>query len=216
MKPFCLLFLLLCLPATRPAGAQEPYFPPERREELRREIDFGAAEEPPAEAPQPDNAPRLDLGLTGKIFVGGLVAAALGGLLFVILRDARRSSRQKRADTGLPPSAVEDEVLVRRGVDPARIEEAEAAGRYELALRYHYLAALHRLDAAGLIRYRKDHGNREYRAQLAASGLGDDFAQLARAYERHWYGQYPLAAAAYPTLRDRIRDLAADAQTAGQ
>ena len=214
MKPFALLFLLLCLLGTRSSAAQEPYFPPDRREELRREIDFGVAEEAPEMVPPSDNAPRLDLGLTGKILVGALVAGSLGALLFMILRDARRNSRNKPVLEVPPAAAIEEEVMVRRGVDPARIAEAESGGRYDLALRYHYLLALHRLDTAGLIRYRKDHGNREYRAQLADGGLREEFSQLARAYERHWYGQYPLAAAAYPALRDRFRALAGQAQPA--
>ena len=209
------LFLLLCLCTARSSAAQDPYFPAERREELRREIDFGVAEETPEIAPQPDDAPRLDLGRTGKILAGGLVAGSLVGLLYFIARDARRSRREKPAGAAPVPPAMEEEAMVRQGVDPARIEEAEADGYYELALRYQYLSALHRLDAAGLIRYRKDHGNREYRAQLAASGLGAEFTHLARAYERHWFGQYALPAGAYSGLRDRLQGLGRQAATTG-
>ena len=214
MKPTRLFYLLFCLLMAGSVGGQDPFFPAERRAELQREIDFGVADDDPEPA-RPASAPRIDLGLTGKLLVGGLLAAGLGAVLFVILRDAGRSSKKSSPDTSPAATAAEEERLVRRGVDPARIEEAEASGQYALALRYHYLSALHRLDTAGLIRYRKDHGNREYRQQLPDDGRREEFGALARAYERYWFGQYPLASAVYPTLRDRFRRLADNPHTAG-
>ena len=213
MKPRRPFYLLFCLLLAASVGGQDPFFPAERRAELQREIDFGVPEDG-AEPARPASSPRIDLGLTGKLLVGGLLAAGLGAVLFVTLRDARRSKKPSPA-TSPAATAAEEERLVRRGVDPARIEEAEASGQYELALRYHYLSALHRLDTAGLIRYRKDHGNREYRQQLPDDGRREEFGALARAYERYWFGQYPLASAVYPTLRDRFRRLADNPHTAG-
>lgn len=193
--------LLLCTAYLR---AQEPFFPPERLEELRREITFGDASDSPPEDPAPPTIP-LDPGPVVQVLIGSVLVIGLGGLLYLILRShSRRKAKPSAATVSDASEAVEDASLVREGVDPARIARAEAAGRYDLAVRLLYLHTLQRLDAAGLIRYRRDLGNHVYRRQLPDGAIRTDFALVATAYERHWFGQYGLDAAAYGPLRNRF------------
>jgi Domain of unknown function (DUF4129) len=75
--------------------------------------------------------------------------------------------------------------------------EAFAEGKYAEAIRLALLSLIARLEKQGLLRYDTTRTNREYQAELRrrASDLAVSFGQLARIYERAWYGRVPAGRA---------------------
>ncbi len=68
--------------------------------------------------------------------------------------------------------------------------EAFAARKYAEAIRLALLALIARLEKQGLLRYDTTRTNREYQRELRhKSDLAASFGQLARIYERVWYGR---------------------------
>jgi hypothetical protein len=66
---------------------------------------------------------------------------------------------------------------------------AVAESRWAEAIRLGLLALIARLQQQGLLRYDPARTNREYQADLRpAQGLAAVFGQVARPYERVWYG----------------------------
>jgi hypothetical protein len=76
---------------------------------------------------------------------------------------------------------------------PALFEQASQAcrdGRYAEAIRLALLALIAQLEKQGLLRYDTTRTNREYQRDLRhRSELAECFGQLARIYERVWYGR---------------------------
>lgn len=142
---------------------------------------------------------------TGLLIIA-LVIVMLG--VFVIARSGGRLpfSRSEKGGAVLMPEAQElatmDYAALGRG--------AESAGQYREALRYTYLHVLQLLDQAELINYRPEKTNRAYRLELEQTDLRDDFAQVTRAYERAWYGGYPVSRGQF----DQQRSAAAALQEA--
>jgi hypothetical protein len=60
------------------------------------------------------------------------------------------------------------------------------------SVRYLYLKSLRLLNDQGLIRYHQQSTNREYLQQLSATPQGAPFRDLTIAYEKVWYGEFPL------------------------
>ena len=75
--------------------------------------------------------------------------------------------------------------------------EAFAAGKYAEAIRLALLSLIARLEKQGLLRYDTTRTNREYQGELRRreSDLAACFGQLARIYERVWYGRLPAGRA---------------------
>jgi hypothetical protein len=68
--------------------------------------------------------------------------------------------------------------------------QAYRDGRYPETIRLALLALIARLEKQGLLRYDTTRTNREYQSELGrGSELAACFGQLARIYERVWYGR---------------------------
>jgi hypothetical protein len=144
-------------------------------------------------------------GALGLIVLGGLVAA-VAALVALVLGSARRVRRRERI-----PASPEGALGV-RSASPQELERrasaAEAAGRFEEAMRLQLAAALTRLDAAGAIRVRRD----TTLGQIARSLGSDSFDAAAHGFAGVVYGRRP------PTLDDATelrRRLAATVEEAG-
>ncbi len=69
-------------------------------------------------------------------------------------------------------------------------------GMFAEAIRLALLALIARLEREGLLRYETTRTNREYQIELGhRSELAGCFGQLARIYERVWYGRLPAGPA---------------------
>jgi hypothetical protein len=63
---------------------------------------------------------------------------------------------------------------------------------YRQSVRYLYLKSLRLLSDRGLIRYHQESTNHEYLQQLSATPQEAPFRDLTIAYEKVWYGEFPL------------------------
>ncbi|WP_116108710.1 DUF4129 domain-containing protein [Lewinella sp. IMCC34191] len=203
-----LFFFTFCaFPAVAIAQDSE-IFPADRLEALREEIVFEApvAREETAGAPVGSSAPDLsDLPMPVLVGIGGMLLGALGLLVYALLKGWRRSAGNKSVNQPeLFHDEIDEETLVKHGVDPNLLAQAEKTGQFDLAIRLHYLHTLQILNEGGQIRYRKDFSNRDYLQQLREHPIRDDFDQVTRDYERYWYGQYPLDTLSYRLVRSRF------------
>lgn len=136
-------------------------------------------------------------GALGLIVLGGAVAA-VAGLAALLVGTVRRSRRRQRAYAGEPGalgvgSASPDEL-------ERRAAAAEAAGRFEEAMRLQLAAALTRLDAAGAIRVRRD----TTLGQVARSLHSPNFDAAADRFAWVVYGRRPPTGEDAADLRERL------------
>jgi hypothetical protein len=136
-------------------------------------------------------------GVAGLIVLGGVVAvvAALATLLLGSARRVRRRERMlTRADGALGVGSASPQELERRA------SAAEAAGRFEEAMRLQLAAALTRLDDAGTIRVRRD----TTLGQVARSLRSQEFDAAADRFAGVVYGRRPPTLDDATDLRERL------------
>jgi len=136
-------------------------------------------------------------GVLGLIVLGGVVAAvaALAALALSSARRVRRRERMyTRAEAAFGVGSASAEELEQRAAT------AEAAGRFEEAMRLQLAAALTRLDAAGAIRVRRD----TTLGQVARSLRSQEFDAAADRFAGVVYGRRPPTALDAADLRERL------------
>lgn len=97
---------------------------------------------------------------------------------------------------GRPGRATHDSSNCQPLAEPADLfEQAGQAfgdGRHAESIRLALLALIARLEKLGLLRYDTTRTNREYQRELRhRAELSASFGQLARIYDRVWYGRIP-------------------------
>jgi hypothetical protein len=130
-----------------------------------------------------------------QIAVWGLIAAILVLLVWrvapVVLRWLNSGGLPLPAQDGVVSQALPEALEL--------FEQAAGAfrsGAYAEAIRLALLALIARLEKQGLLRYDTTRTNREYQIELSRfAELASCFGQLARIYERVWYGRIPAGAA---------------------
>jgi hypothetical protein len=125
----------------------------------------------------------------GSIAVWGLVAALLVWTIWriapLIVRWLQSGARAPRAQERVASQALPEpsELFEQAG-------HALKNGAYAEAIRLALLALIARLEKQGLLRYDTTRTNREYESELGPrADLAARFGQLARIYERAWYGR---------------------------
>jgi hypothetical protein len=136
-------------------------------------------------------------GAIGLIVLGAAVAV-VAALVALLVGTVRRTRRRQRAHAGEPGAlgvgSASPEELERRAA------AAEAAGRFEEAMRLQLAAALTRLDAAGAIRVRRD----TTLGQVARSLHSPDFDVAADRFAWVVYGRRPPTGEDAADLRERL------------
>lgn len=74
------------------------------------------------------------------------------------------------------------------------------------AVRYLYLKSLRLLSDRGLIRLHRQSTNQEYLAQLGGDPHRGPFSDLTSAYEKVWYGEFPLSDGQFGRLHQYFED----------
>ncbi|MEL6272780.1 MAG: DUF4129 domain-containing protein, partial [Chloroflexota bacterium] len=94
-----------------------------------------------------------------------------------------------------------------------RAKSSEKSQDYRTAVRYLYLAALLRLDEAGLIRYDPTLTNQEHLSQIDDHpNLKDILTPIINFFDRTWYGFATISDEDYQDFRnlvDRLNSMAA-------
>ncbi len=85
------------------------------------------------------------------------------------------------------------------------LEQALAAGDYNLAVRLLFLSYLKELILKGRIEWRQDKTNGEYLSELRGTDNFDEFARLTLVFERVWYGKATLSRAQYDQIAQQFK-----------
>jgi hypothetical protein len=122
-----------------------------------------------------------------RLIVAGLLAWSIWKLLALLVRWLRSS---------VPRPDAQEDVTLRMLEEPSDLFEQAgqrlSAGLYAEAIRFALLALIARLEKLGLLRFDPTRTNREYQRELhERSELATRFGELARIYERVWYGRVP-------------------------
>ena len=121
------------------------------------------------------------------LIVAGLIALSIWKLYPVVMRwlTAGRPERVTRENSTWEPLAEAADLFEQAGL-------ASRDGRHAEAIRLALLALIARLEKLGLLRYDTTRTNREYQRELRhRAELSASFGQLARIYDRVWYGRVP-------------------------
>ena len=84
------------------------------------------------------------------------------------------------------------------------------AREYRMATRYLYLKTLRHLAGLELIQWHSQATDEEYIRQMNARPQGDSFRWLTSAYERVWYGKFPLDEHQFSRLSQYFQDFYKD------
>jgi hypothetical protein len=126
-----------------------------------------------------------------RLIFAALVAWSIWKLWSLILRWFRATGAPAVAHEDLTLRTLQEASdLFEQGVRGLR------AGMYAEAVRFALLALIARLEKQGLLRYDSTRTNREYQVELGGRlELAVRFGELARVYERAWYGRVPAGRA---------------------
>ena len=138
-----------------------------------------------------------------------LIYALLAGvLLFAIIRIISENNGLFYRSRSRPSSAGgggETETSETENVDE-RIQYYLDRNDHRMAVRYLYLRTLRNLNDRGLIRYDMKSTNQEYLRQLRATPREASFRFLTGAYEKVWYGEFPLSDHSFRSLLQYFTD----------
>ena len=118
-----------------------------------------------------------------------LLLLGLIAWLFSRLNPGKQVLRTQR------PSEVfisEEEELVKGEDLPALISKAIGNKQYRLAVRYHYLNSLRKLDEKHLIAYAFQKTNKDYLEEIKNEALKRQFSEISKLYEFIWYGSFEV------------------------
>lgn len=133
--------------------------------------------------------------LLGSILLYALYKIISENNLRFFYRKPARTKETPLEEAELPEEDLDQ--LLRRAV-----EEKE----YRMATRYHYLKTLRHLDKMELIRWHSQATDAEYVRQMDTRPQGERFRWLTSAYERVWYGKFPLDEHQYTRLSQYFQD----------
>jgi len=149
-----------------------------------------------------DAAHRLSVLLHTLLYL--LIAAALGGLIWLVYRIWRNQRQQSATISSEPLQPMPDLSDEDLGADQLPEEswislarKLLANGELRLALRAFYLASLAQLAGKNLIQLARFKSNRDYERELqrrahALPGLLAAFGENLLVFDRTWYGMYEL------------------------
>lgn len=86
-------------------------------------------------------------------------------------------------------------------------EEAVMQNDYRLAVRFHYLGLLQKLDRENLISREISKTNRTYALELEDPGLRQWFRKACFLYEYIWYGDFPVDRLRYESAKETFMSL---------
>ncbi len=85
------------------------------------------------------------------------------------------------------------------------IGQAIADKNYRLAIRFHYLQTLQKLNARHAIQFTLDKTNFQYVRELTGKPYRDSFAALTRNYEYAWYGGFEIDEDLFTAIQNNFK-----------
>lgn len=177
----------------------------------RKDPDFAYANDPAYwHQEHRDESPGLLFRLLSSIWFQYFFWIMLGGiLLYVIIRiiaenNMRLFYRSPRKKGG---AAMEEEQAdgIEEDLD-GQLQHFLQIRDHRQAVRYLYLKSLRLMSDRGLIRLHQESTNQEYLAQLGSGPHRGPFSDLTIAYEKVWYGEFPLNDGQFGRLHQYFED----------
>ena len=134
-------------------------------------------------------------------FLWILVIIGFVAILFLFLFNQNVNPFGKRNRKLDRHEDVDETEVFRLDTAQAKINEAEAAGNYRLAIRLMFLQTLALLNDTRLIQLKTGHTNFDYLVQMEQSPYYPDFFRLVRNYEYAWYGQFTVSPETYGIIK---------------
>ncbi len=134
--------------------------------------------------------------LLAAVLIFAIVRIILDNNGLFYRRGSKRASAGAAGEADTPETEDLDE----------RIQYYLARNEHRLAVRYLYLRSLRNLNDRGLIRYDMKSTNQEYLRQLRATPQEASFRFLTGAYEKVWYGEFPLSDHSFRSLLQYFTD----------
>ncbi|HEY8970673.1 MAG TPA: DUF4129 domain-containing protein, partial [Puia sp.] len=141
-----------------------------------------------------------------------LIYILLGSLLLYALYKIISENNLRffyRKPVRLKETAQEEAGLPEEDLDQL-LKKAVEGKEYRMATRYLYLMALHHLDRRELIRWHSQATDEEYVRQMDVTPQGERFRWLTSAYQRVWYGKFPLEEHQFSRLSQYFQDFHKD------
>lgn len=146
----------------------------------------------------------FDLLLSSHIFtilMWGIAAFAVGFILYRLFSQRgilERSEREKAAEIVL----TEDEQFLTQDFDHLA-NQAYKQQDYRLAVRYHFLQLLKRMDEKKMISFAIDKTNSSYQRELKTNK--SEFGHLVRHYEYVWFGKARINEMQYLDIKNQFK-----------
>lgn len=134
-------------------------------------------------------------------FLWILVIIGFVAILFLFLFNQNVNPFGKRNRKLDRHEDVDEAEVFRLDTAQAKINEAEAAGNYRLAIRLMFLQTLALLNDTRLIQLKTGSTNFDYLVQMEQSPYYPDFFRLVRNYEYAWYGQFAVSPETYGIIK---------------
>ncbi|MGY5850821.1 DUF4129 domain-containing protein [Salegentibacter sp. F14] len=101
----------------------------------------------------------------------------------------------------------QEEKIIRSEDIRKLIRKAVSQENFRLAIRYHYLDTLRKMDRYGVIDYNFDKTNQDYSAELKSQKLQYQFNRITRIYEYSWYGDFQVSQEKYHLAESAFLDI---------
>lgn len=85
----------------------------------------------------------------------------------------------------------EDKIIKTQDIS-SLIEQALQEKNYRLAIRYHYLLILKKMDETGIISYQSDKTNNDYFSEIESGFINRNFKRITQLYDYIWYGNFEI------------------------
>ncbi len=163
-------------------------------------------------APKVDKTKKKEIKSVGNISFGGgvlkilayvFIFIFLAGLVYWLARNGFLGNKPLKKGVIKYDINIEPEDINALKIDPL-LAQALLSKDFRLATRLRFLALLQSLNQKGLINWKRDKTNLNYKHQLDGKAIQLMFWQLCHSYERVWYGNYCLDEIAYQNVSERF------------
>jgi predicted secreted protein len=142
-----------------------------------------------------------------------LIIAVILLILYFVLKNTSFNRKVKEksvslADLSQPVESIDDLDI------NSLLEQAIRSENYKVAIRLYFLGLLKKLNAHGLIIWKKDKTNHDYLTELFSRPYFEGIRGLTLAYERVWYGEHPLSAESFRNLENDFKSMNQQVSTA--
>jgi len=170
--------------------------------------DFAYANDPSLWKKKPEEGESLLQRIFNSDIFRWLIYILLGSILLYALYKIISENNLRffyRKPARLKETPLEEAELPEEDLDQL-LKKAVEGKEFRMATRYLYLKTLRHLDRLELIRWHSQSTDEEYVRQMDTRPQGERFRWLTSAYERVWYGKFPLDEHQFSRLSQYFQD----------